>query len=137
MKINIDPTIVAFYPFANTIQSVFLNTDNTPMAKNTTTAKDVDQYIAAIEDAAMRKAMETGCGSHKQVAQTASAAGVKALVLTHITPQFSPPDPTGYTRAMWSCPKCGEKIEDNFEICWNCGTASDGAGSQTPRSQSR
>jgi uncharacterized protein YbjQ (UPF0145 family) len=27
---------------------------------------------------------------------------------------------------MWNCPKCGERHEDSFEICWNCGTAQDG-----------
>ena len=27
---------------------------------------------------------------------------------------------------MWSCPKCGESIEDNFDACWNCGTGQDG-----------
>jgi hypothetical protein len=27
---------------------------------------------------------------------------------------------------MWSCPQCGEEVEDNFEICWACGTSPDG-----------
>lgn len=27
---------------------------------------------------------------------------------------------------MWRCAKCGEKLEDNFEVCWNCGTSSGG-----------
>ncbi len=27
---------------------------------------------------------------------------------------------------MWSCPKCHSKIDDSFEICWSCGTTSDG-----------
>jgi hypothetical protein len=26
----------------------------------------------------------------------------------------------------WQCPNCGELVEAGFEICWNCGTASDG-----------
>ena len=21
---------------------------------------------------------------------------------------------------MWTCPKCGEQVERNFEACWNC-----------------
>ncbi len=21
----------------------------------------------------------------------------------------------------WTCPKCGEKVEDQFSSCWNCG----------------
>jgi hypothetical protein len=21
---------------------------------------------------------------------------------------------------MWTCPKCGEKIEDQFDSCWKC-----------------
>jgi uncharacterized protein YbjQ (UPF0145 family) len=27
---------------------------------------------------------------------------------------------------MWKCPKCGEQVEASFEVCWNCGTATDG-----------
>jgi outer membrane protein assembly factor BamB len=27
---------------------------------------------------------------------------------------------------MWQCPKCRERLEDSFEICWNCGTSRDG-----------
>ncbi len=27
---------------------------------------------------------------------------------------------------MWECSKCHEQVEDNFEVCWNCGTAVDG-----------
>jgi hypothetical protein len=23
---------------------------------------------------------------------------------------------------MWTCQKCGEKIEDQFDSCWHCGT---------------
>jgi hypothetical protein len=28
---------------------------------------------------------------------------------------------------MWICRKCNAEVEDNFEICWSCGTSSDGA----------
>ena len=27
---------------------------------------------------------------------------------------------------MWQCKKCNEEVEDSFEVCWNCGTTSDG-----------
>lgn len=27
---------------------------------------------------------------------------------------------------MWRCPHCAEKIEDDFDVCWSCGTARDG-----------
>lgn len=27
---------------------------------------------------------------------------------------------------MWQCVKCGETIEDTFEVCWNCGTSEEG-----------
>jgi hypothetical protein len=27
---------------------------------------------------------------------------------------------------MWTCPKCGEKVEDSFEVCWSCGTTPGG-----------
>jgi hypothetical protein len=26
---------------------------------------------------------------------------------------------------MWLCPKCQEKVEDNYDICWNCLTERD------------
>lgn len=28
---------------------------------------------------------------------------------------------------MWTCPKCATKVDDNFDVCWNCGTNADGA----------
>ena len=27
---------------------------------------------------------------------------------------------------MWKCPKCHESVEDDFDVCWSCGTARDG-----------
>ena len=27
---------------------------------------------------------------------------------------------------MWKCAKCQERVEDSFEVCWNCGTSKDG-----------
>ena len=27
---------------------------------------------------------------------------------------------------MWTCSKCGERVEDDFEVCWSCGTSMDG-----------
>src|SRR5215471_19310098 len=27
---------------------------------------------------------------------------------------------------MWVCPKCGEEVETNFEVCWACGTSPEG-----------
>lgn len=27
---------------------------------------------------------------------------------------------------MWNCPKCCSKVDDEFEICWNCGTSQQG-----------
>jgi hypothetical protein len=27
---------------------------------------------------------------------------------------------------MWTCPKCGHKVDPSFEVCWNCGTTQDG-----------
>jgi hypothetical protein len=29
-------------------------------------------------------------------------------------------------RDMWCCPKCRSKVDDSFEVCWSCGTTSDG-----------
>jgi len=28
---------------------------------------------------------------------------------------------------VWNCPKCREQVEENFEVCWSCGTAKDGS----------
>ena len=27
---------------------------------------------------------------------------------------------------MWECGKCHEKVEDTFDVCWNCGTSREG-----------
>jgi hypothetical protein len=27
---------------------------------------------------------------------------------------------------MWKCPKCGEGLKDDFEVCWSCGTNKQG-----------
>lgn len=27
---------------------------------------------------------------------------------------------------MWNCPKCAAEVDDDFEICWSCGTSIDG-----------
>ena len=27
---------------------------------------------------------------------------------------------------MWKCKKCGERVENAFAVCWNCGTSRDG-----------
>ena len=27
---------------------------------------------------------------------------------------------------MWTCSSCGSTVEDQFEVCWNCGTSRDG-----------
>src|SRR4051794_799306 len=27
---------------------------------------------------------------------------------------------------MWTCPKCREKVDESFEVCWSCGTTPEG-----------
>jgi len=27
---------------------------------------------------------------------------------------------------MWTCPKCGAKVDLSFEVCWQCGTTPEG-----------
>jgi hypothetical protein len=27
---------------------------------------------------------------------------------------------------MWTCPKCRQKVDDAYEVCWACGTSVDG-----------
>ena len=36
---------------------------------------------------------------------------------------------------MWTCPKCGEQVEDQFDACWKCSTPKTGvpaAASENP-----
>lgn len=28
--------------------------------------------------------------------------------------------------SMWTCPKCGAKVDPSFDVCWHCGTTRDG-----------
>ena len=32
---------------------------------------------------------------------------------------------------MWTCPKCGTKVDPSFDVCWNCGTLADGVEDPT------
>ena len=32
---------------------------------------------------------------------------------------------------MWRCGKCGESVDDNFEVCWKCGTSKEGVEDPT------
>ena len=32
---------------------------------------------------------------------------------------------------MWTCGKCGTKVDPSFEVCWNCGTTIDGVEDPT------
>ncbi len=32
---------------------------------------------------------------------------------------------------MWTCPKCETKVDPSFDVCWNCGTRSDGVEDPT------
>ena len=27
---------------------------------------------------------------------------------------------------MWTCPKCGTKVDPSFDVCWSCGTTAEG-----------
>jgi hypothetical protein len=35
---------------------------------------------------------------------------------------------------MWTCPTCGEKIEDQFQSCWKC---AGGSSQETPAAKKR
>jgi hypothetical protein len=35
--------------------------------------------------------------------------------------------PSSKTRRAWTCPKCGEKLEGQFSVCWKCGIKRDEA----------
>jgi hypothetical protein len=32
---------------------------------------------------------------------------------------------------MWTCPKCGTKVDSSFDVCWSCGTTHDGVEDPT------
>jgi len=32
---------------------------------------------------------------------------------------------------MWTCPKCGTKVDPSLDVCWNCGTTADGVEDPT------
>ena len=32
---------------------------------------------------------------------------------------------------MWTCPKCGSKVDPGFEVCWQCGTSREGVEDPT------
>jgi hypothetical protein len=32
---------------------------------------------------------------------------------------------------MWTCPKCQTQVDPSFDVCWNCGTRSDGVEDPT------
>lgn len=32
---------------------------------------------------------------------------------------------------MWTCPKCQSKVDDEFDVCWSCGTSRDGTEDPT------
>ncbi|MDF1796149.1 MAG: DUF2007 domain-containing protein [Coxiellaceae bacterium] len=35
------------------------------------------------------------------------------------------PSPEENTTGYWLCPKCNEKVDGNFNLCWNCQTSQD------------
>jgi hypothetical protein len=32
---------------------------------------------------------------------------------------------------MWTCPKCGTKVDPSFDVCWSCGTTPEGVEDPT------
>jgi len=45
----------------------------------------------------------------------------RELALEYDRGQYGAPDGEGPAREPWTCPQCGERIEDNFDQCWHCG----------------
>jgi hypothetical protein len=37
---------------------------------------------------------------------------------------------------MWRCPKCNENVENNLDVCWQCGTTRAGVEDETFRKES-
>ncbi len=53
-------------------------------------------------------------------------AGWRALgEIPEFSTLFAPASPPG----QWTCPKCGEQIEKQFDSCWRCSTPRPGPGS--------
>src|SRR5262245_35696058 len=42
-------------------------------------------------------------------------------------------EPKRQRGTMWTCRKCDAEVEENFEVCWSCGTSIDGAQDPTFR----
>ncbi len=42
---------------------------------------------------------------------------------------FSPKP--GENKSMWACPTCNESVDEQFVVCWNCGTDKDGVPDPT------
>jgi hypothetical protein len=42
-----------------------------------------------------------------------------------------PDDQDPVPTSTWTCPKCGERVEQQFTDCWKCGTARPGLGEET------
>jgi hypothetical protein len=36
---------------------------------------------------------------------------------------FLAPSEPSVNAAPWDCPACGERVEGDFDLCWNCGRA--------------
>lgn len=58
---------------------------------------------------------------HLAVPLSCESAGIRSP-LTHdlLTAPFRK------VTTMWKCGQCGESVEDNFDICWNCEAVKDG-----------
>ena len=37
--------------------------------------------------------------------------------------RFLAPPPSDSNAVPWDCPACGEPVEGDFDLCWNCGRA--------------
>ena len=62
--------------------------------------------------------------------RTPDAAPARALIVQWQAdrPQDEPPSPS----PPWTCPKCGETVDADFDICWNCQYDRVGAPDQAP-----
>lgn len=55
-----------------------------------------------------------------------------AVYYASLRARGTPQTETATAGPTWVCPSCSEQIEENFDVCWNCGTDRDGAPPTDP-----
>jgi len=57
----------------------------------------------------------TDCWSELSILDDADAERARVVIEAALAPASG-------TETTWPCPKCGESIEGQFDVCWQCGS---------------